>query len=85
VPLELGAAFHARRLSIVSSQVGRIAPGQRARWDYRRRMQLALQCLREPALDALISGESPFDTLPLVMPGLMAGAGDVLCHRVRYE
>jgi threonine dehydrogenase-like Zn-dependent dehydrogenase len=85
VPLELGGAFHARRLAIVSSQVGRIAPGQRARWDYGRRMQLALQFLRDPALDVLISGESRFETLPAVMPELMAAAGDVLCHRIRYE
>ena len=41
-PLPLGGAFHARRLKIVSSQVGTIAPAQRARWDTRRRMNLAL-------------------------------------------
>jgi 2-desacetyl-2-hydroxyethyl bacteriochlorophyllide A dehydrogenase len=84
VPLELGAAFHARRLSIVSSQVGRIAPAQRTRWDYRRRMQLALTLLRDPALDALISGESAFDTLPTVMAELTTAPGNVLCHRIRY-
>ena len=85
VPLELGAAFHARRLSIVSSQVGRIAPAQRTRWDYRRRMQLALTLLREPALDALISGESAFESLPQLMTDLTATPGNVLCHRIRYE
>ena len=42
VPLPLGGAFHARRLTIASSQVGRVAPSQRPRWDTRRRMQLAL-------------------------------------------
>ncbi len=85
VPLELGAAFHARRLSIVSSQVGRIAPAQRSRWDYRRRMQLALTLLREPVLDVLISGESAFESLPQLMTGLAAAPGNVLCHRIRYE
>ena len=85
VPLELGGAFHARRLSIVSSQVGRIAPAQRTRWDYRRRMQLALTLLREPALDVLISGESAFDTLPQLMADLTATPGNVLCHRIRYQ
>jgi len=85
VPLELGAAFHARRLSIISSQVGRIAPAQRTRWDYRRRMHLALSLLREPALDALISGESTFESLPQVMAELTAAPGNVLCHRIRYE
>jgi threonine dehydrogenase-like Zn-dependent dehydrogenase len=85
VPLELGAAFHARRLSIVSSQVGRIALAQRTRWDYRRRMQLALTLLRDPALDVLISGESAFETLPDVMKNLTAMPDNVLCHRVRYD
>jgi len=85
VPLELGAAFHARRLSIVSSQVGRIAPAQRSRWDYRRRMQLALTLLREPVLDVLISGESGFESLPQLMTSLAAAPGNVLCHRIRYE
>jgi threonine dehydrogenase-like Zn-dependent dehydrogenase len=85
VPLALGAAFHARRLSIVSSQVGRIAPAQRTRWDYRRRMRLALDLLRDPALDALISGESAFETLPQVMAELTATPGNTLCHRIRYE
>jgi 2-desacetyl-2-hydroxyethyl bacteriochlorophyllide A dehydrogenase len=84
VPLPLGEGFHARRLQIVSSQVGTIAPGQRARWDTRRRMALALRLLGDPALDALITGESPFETLPEVMPGLINAPADVLCHRVRY-
>ncbi|MGE0863388.1 MAG: zinc-binding alcohol dehydrogenase [Vicinamibacterales bacterium] len=85
VPLPLGGAFHSKRLTLASSQVGRIAPAQRARWDYRRRMQLALAMLRDPALDAVITGESPFDTLPEVMAGLANAAGDVLCHRIRYS
>ncbi len=84
VPLPLGRAFHAKRLTIVSSQVGRIAPAQRARWDSARRMQLALSLLAEPALDALITGESTFDSLPDVMAALSASPGDTVCHRIRY-
>lgn len=84
VTLPLGGAFHSKRLTLASSQVGRIAPAQRARWDYRRRMQLALGMLRDPALDAVITGESPFDTLPEVMAGLAQSPGDVLCHRICY-
>ena len=60
VPLPLGGAFHARRLTIASSQVGSVAPSQRARWDTRRRMQLALRLLADPSLDVLITGESEF-------------------------
>ncbi len=84
VPLPLGGAFHAKRLTITSSQVGRVAASQRARWDARRRMQLALRLLRDPALDALITGESDFDALPEVMATLARGPGDTLCHRIRY-
>lgn len=84
VPLPLGESFHARRLTMKSSQVGSVAATQRPRWDTRRRMALALSMLADPALDVLITGESPFDDLPQVMARLAASPGDALCHRVRY-
>jgi len=83
VTLPLGAAFHPRRLTLKSSQVGSIPPAQRPRWSHRRRLELALALLAEPALDALISGECAFDALPAVLPALVEGTA--LCHRVRYE
>lgn len=92
VPAPLGQAFHSRRLTIRSSQVGQINPGQKPRWDYPDRMQLALRLLCDPQLDCLITGESPFQELPQVMsslsghthrPGLPVAA-DTLCHRVIY-
>jgi Zn-dependent alcohol dehydrogenase len=85
VPLALGEGFHARRLTVKSSQVGAVAPSQRARWDARRRMQLALSMLSDPVLDVLITGESQFETLPEVMAQLAAGPDDALCHRIRYS
>jgi threonine dehydrogenase-like Zn-dependent dehydrogenase len=84
VPLGLGRAFHARRLTITSSQVGNVAASQRARWDTRRRMQLALRLLESPAFDALITSESQFEELPEVMEHLSRAPGDAICHRVRY-
>jgi threonine dehydrogenase-like Zn-dependent dehydrogenase len=77
VPLPLGQAFHQRRLTLRSSQVGSVAAAQRARWDYRRRMALALGLLTDPALDVLITGEDGFEDLPSVMAWLAAGAGAV--------
>jgi hypothetical protein len=71
-------------LTLKSSQVGSVAGAQRARWDMRRRMQLALASLADPALDALITGESDFESLPRVMAEIAAGPGDTLCHRIRY-
>jgi threonine dehydrogenase-like Zn-dependent dehydrogenase len=84
VTAPLGEAFHARRLTIKSSQVGEVAASQRARWDRRRRMQLALSMLAEPALDVLITGESAFDDLPFVMAQLAQAPGDAIFHRIKY-
>jgi len=84
VPIALGEGFHARRLTLKSSQVGAIATTQRGRWTHARRMQLALEMLADPVLDTLITGESDFDELPRVMPSLASASGDTLCHRIRY-
>jgi hypothetical protein len=84
VTLPLGEGFHARRLTLVSSQVGSVASSQRARWDSRRRMQLALNLLTDAVLDALITGESDFGALPETMAQLSAAPGNTLCHRIRY-
>lgn len=84
VPMALGEAFHANRLTLRSSQVGHVAASQHSRWDHRRRMELALSMLAEPSLDALITGESMFESLPEVMAGLAKTPGDTLCHRIRY-
>jgi threonine dehydrogenase-like Zn-dependent dehydrogenase len=84
VPLALGEAFHARRLTISSSQVATVAASQHARWDTRRRMQLSLSLLADEALDVLITGESEFESLPDVMARLAVDPGDTLCHRIRY-
>jgi threonine dehydrogenase-like Zn-dependent dehydrogenase len=85
VPLPLGGAFHSKRLTIKSSQVGQIAPVQRPRWDTRRRMAQALTLLADDTLDVLVTGESRFDELPAVMARLAGAPGDVLCHRITYE
>ena len=84
VEVALGEGFHARRLTLTSSQVGRVASTQRARWDPARRMQLALSMLADPVLDVLITGESEFDAMPDVMATLAAAPGNTLCHRIRY-
>jgi threonine dehydrogenase-like Zn-dependent dehydrogenase len=84
VPLPLGEGFHARRLTLRSSQVGTVAASQRPRWDHRRRMALALSLLSDPILDLLITGEDAFEDLPAVMARLAAGPAGTLMHRIRY-
>jgi len=81
--LPLGGAFHARRLTLRSSQVGSLPPAERPRWTHRRRLELALSLLADDRLDALLSGESAFADLPAALPAL--AAGDALCHRIRYD
>ncbi|MFJ4481357.1 zinc-binding alcohol dehydrogenase [Streptomyces longwoodensis] len=83
VSLPLGEAFHSRRLTVRSSQVGTVSPA-RARRSYADRLALALDLLADPALDALVTGESAFEDLPAVLPGLASGKIPALCHRVRY-
>lgn len=85
VAAPLGEAFHARRLTLVSSQVGSVATRQRARWDRARRMELVMRLLDAAELDALISGETPFEELPATMAALASSSGGVLCHRVVYS
>jgi 2-desacetyl-2-hydroxyethyl bacteriochlorophyllide A dehydrogenase len=85
VTLPLGAAFHAQRLTLRSSQVGQLPSAQAPRWDTRRRMALALSLLCDPRLDALISSESPFEQAPEVFRALARPEHFELCHRLRYE
>jgi NADPH:quinone reductase-like Zn-dependent oxidoreductase len=83
IPLALGGAFHSRRLRILSSQVGQLSPARRPRWTHRRRLEAALRLLADPALDALISGETAFADLPERYGAILADPA-TLCHRVRY-
>jgi len=84
VAAPLGGAFHSRRLRIIGSQVGQVPPHRRARWDYARRLGMALNLLRDPRLDILISGETAFADLP-ERYGAILGDPATLCHRVRYD
>lgn len=83
VTLPLGGPFHARRISIVSSQVGTIPPGQRARWSFSRRMQKGLSLLSDDRLEALISGETSFCDLEEAYPAIISDPA-TLCHRICY-
>lgn len=85
VTLPLGGAFHRRRLILRSSQVGQVAAAQRARWDHRRRLALALELLTDPWLDTLISAEDAFQDLPAVQTRLASHSGETLMHLIRYQ
>ena len=85
VPLELGGAFHSRRLTLRSSQVGAVPAARRQRWPLRRRLILALSLMRDPVFDILLSGETEFTALPALMPQLATSSAGILCHTLRYD
>ena len=85
VSLSLGGSFHSRRLGIRSSQVGTVSPARRTSRTFADRLALALELLRDPAFDALITGESRFEQLPGVLAGLAAGTLPALCHLITYS
>ena len=84
VDLALGGAFHSRRLAIRASQVGTVSPSRGGRRSPADRLALALDLLRDPAFDALLTGESGFDDLPDVMARLAAGTLSAICHTISY-
>jgi NADPH:quinone reductase-like Zn-dependent oxidoreductase len=84
VQLGLGGAFHSGRLAIRASQVGMVSPARRGSRTPRDRLALALDLLRDSAFDALITGVSPFDELPVLMSKLANGDLPALCHTVSY-
>jgi len=85
VRLSLGGAFHSGRLAIRASQVGTVSPARSARRTAADRLALALELLRDPAFDALVTGQSRFCELPDVMARLAAGSLPALCHTITYE
>lgn len=82
--LSLGGTFHSSRLTLRASQVGTVAPSRRTRRTTSERLALALDLLRDPAFDALLTGESRFEELPQVMPRLARGELPALCHTLVY-
>ncbi|MET0415067.1 MAG: zinc-binding alcohol dehydrogenase [Actinoplanes sp.] len=82
VSVPLGEFFHARRLTVRSSQVGSIVPGRRR--DYADRLALALDLLADDRFESLITGRSGFAELPEVLPRLADGSLPALCHVLDY-
>jgi hypothetical protein len=84
IAVSLGEAFHSRRLRLISSQVGQVAPSHRPRWSHGRRLAAALSLLGDAALDALIATPIDFRDLPIRLPRILAAPGSVLCPLIRY-
>jgi hypothetical protein len=85
VAVPLGGAFHSRRLKLISSQVGKVAPSHRATWTHRQRLAAAIELLADARLDALIAPAVRFDDLPAQLPKILAPGSGVLCQRIDYS
>ncbi|HYO40658.1 MAG TPA: zinc-binding alcohol dehydrogenase [Nocardioidaceae bacterium] len=82
--VSLGGGFHSGRLALRASQVGTVAPVRRGRRTPADRLSVALDLLRDPAFDGLLTGESCFADLPDVMSVLARGDLPGLCHTLTY-
>lgn len=84
VAAPLGQAFHSRRLRLLASQVGKVAPSHRPRWTHAQRLAAALALLDDPALDVLLAPAVDFADLPARLPALLAADADARCPLIRY-
>ena len=84
VPVPLGGAFHSRRLRLVSSQVGHVAPSHRAGWTHHRRLTEAVALLADVRLDALLAPALAFHELPARLPDILDAKNGVLCQLIKY-
>jgi threonine dehydrogenase-like Zn-dependent dehydrogenase len=80
----LGGPFHSRRLRLVSSQVGKVAPSHRPRWTHRRRLAAAVALLEDPRLDALLAPAINFQDLVKRLPGILDSKSGILCQPIAY-
>lgn len=88
VDAPLGAAFHSRRLRLISSQVGHVSAGHRPRWDYRRRLTKALELLADPmvgpVLDRLVMDEIDFADAVVAVPEALLHDSAGLAPVIKY-
>ena len=84
VAAPFGEAFHSRRLRLLSSQVGRVAPSHRLRWTPARRIAAAISLLADPVLDKLLAPPLGFEDLPDKLALVFTPEGNGLCPIVRY-
>jgi hypothetical protein len=85
VPVPLGGAFHSRRLKLVSSQVGKVAPSRRKTITDAQRLSEALGLLADPRLDALLAPPVKFSELPARLPDILDLRSGTLCQVISYE
>ena len=84
VRLSLGGVYHARRRGLGARPGGPVPPARAGRRTAGERLALALELLRDPAFDVLLTGASRFEELPEVMAAMARGGVDGICHTITY-
>ncbi|SFV32560.1 2-desacetyl-2-hydroxyethyl bacteriochlorophyllide A dehydrogenase [Hyphomicrobium facile] len=74
VTVNLGGAFHSRRLKIISSQVGHVAPLHRNQLKHKDRLERAIAMLDDDRLDALVADAVNFEDLPSALPKIWSSS-----------
>ena len=85
VAVPLGGPFHSRRLRLISSQVGHVAPSHRADWTHHRRLTEAVKLLSDVRLDVLLTPPLAFSDLPKLLPEILRAKSDILCQLISYS
>jgi hypothetical protein len=84
MPIPLGGAFHSRRLKLLSSQVGKVAPSRRATFTHRQRLEAAIKLTADPRLDVLLAPAVAFAELPSRLADILKPRSGVLCPLIAY-
>ena len=81
--LSLGDYFHSKRLKIISSQVSQIPNHMKNKYDYKKRLKLAINSLRDKKLEKLITSESSFFNLERDYYKVLNNKNTIM-HLVKY-
>ena len=81
--LSLGDYFHSRRLKLISSQVSKIPNHMKNKYDYKKRLKLAINSLKHKKLEKLITSESNFFNLERDYFKILNNKNTIM-HLVKY-
>ncbi|AKU96095.1 Threonine dehydrogenase [Labilithrix luteola] len=84
-PVDLGNAFHRKRLTLRATQVSSLPPKLRPRWDMERRLDLVVDLLREERLDSLFGSPTDFDRAPQLYEELARQPDPSPAHTLLYR
>lgn len=84
IAVDLGGAFHVKRLKLCASHVGTVSPHARRRYNNYERLLFALSMCRHAELDILFEQDVAFDELPEAMARILVPGHGALCQRIRY-